>query len=65
MKAVFDEFSGALSRGEYLLSEGEAIAIGIEIGRYLALFDAVEHFEKIVARLAIHEDPSEIWGDNE
>ena len=51
MKAVIDELSGSLSHGEYFLSEGEAIAIGIEIGRYLALFDALEHFEKVVTRL--------------
>lgn len=51
MKAAIDELSGTLAHGEYLLTEGEAIAIGIELGRYLALFDAVEKFDVIFSKL--------------
>lgn len=51
MKAAIDELSAALSRVDYMLYEGEAIALGIELGRYLAMFDAMEKFDVIYSKL--------------
>lgn len=51
MKNAIKELSACLSKDDYLLMEGEAIAIGIELGRYLALFDALEKFDVVFSKL--------------